>query len=292
MGTPGIRIPRLLPAASYPSDALSDHLTAVGKGPFGLTWPQYDPEAYKTLRTSLINFGKTIYPRNVRAARALQQQEQAGPVVKVWGAGDASAQDAEEEEEEEEEEEPEDVVKKKSGGKTERGRGTKQTRGESDGESSDEFSSKRLKGSEGSRTLLPRAAKTAGLKGVSSPTKAAGMTKVQSRPKPKLKGAAVQSSQQTGSANTSTQRHVPAVPSAGVDTLGRSGVSIPTDQVSSSPSSVIAPAAPASSTTSIAESNIMPPAASPRRVDIVHTPLADSSIDMTAALGARTCNFL
>ncbi|KAK7452751.1 hypothetical protein VKT23_012152 [Stygiomarasmius scandens] len=65
------------------------YLTSVGKTPSGLSWPQYDPEAYKVFRNSMISFAKHIFPHKARAARSIQQQ--LGPLDKVWGSGDASA---------------------------------------------------------------------------------------------------------------------------------------------------------------------------------------------------------
>ncbi|KAK7435307.1 hypothetical protein VKT23_019752 [Stygiomarasmius scandens] len=79
------------------------YLTSVGTTPSGLSWPQYDPEAYKVFRRSMIAFAKNIFPHKVRAARSLQQQP-SGPLVKVWGSGDASAINDDETDSEPEEE--------------------------------------------------------------------------------------------------------------------------------------------------------------------------------------------
>ncbi|KAK7444576.1 hypothetical protein VKT23_015254 [Stygiomarasmius scandens] len=56
-------------------------LTPLGKGPSGLTWPQFDPEGYEAFHTSMISFAKTIYHEStssVHAARSIHQSDQAG----------------------------------------------------------------------------------------------------------------------------------------------------------------------------------------------------------------------
>ncbi|KAK7452222.1 hypothetical protein VKT23_012327 [Stygiomarasmius scandens] len=85
-------------------------LTPLGKGPSGLTWPQFNPEGYEAFHTSMISFAKTIYPSSVRAARSIHQSDQAGSDLQVWGTKDPTRLDEEHNGEDEDEDEDEDDV--------------------------------------------------------------------------------------------------------------------------------------------------------------------------------------
>ncbi|KAK7461779.1 hypothetical protein VKT23_008211 [Stygiomarasmius scandens] len=63
-------------------------LTPLGKGPTGLTWPQFDPEGYQAFRASMIAFAKMVYTPDIRASRSIHQTDQQGPRLQVWGSAD------------------------------------------------------------------------------------------------------------------------------------------------------------------------------------------------------------
>ncbi|THU88236.1 hypothetical protein K435DRAFT_866474 [Dendrothele bispora CBS 962.96] len=104
----------------YNNGHIEIFLTSAGTGPTGLTWSQFDPEAFHAFSRSFIAFGKTIYNHKARAARSISEAEKHGPTVKAWGTGDhaAIADHDSDEDSEGDEIRSEDAPSRKSGKKS------------------------------------------------------------------------------------------------------------------------------------------------------------------------------
>ncbi|THU78006.1 hypothetical protein K435DRAFT_877125, partial [Dendrothele bispora CBS 962.96] len=75
----------------YNNGHIEIFMTSAGTGPTGLTWSQFDPEAYHAFSRSFIAFGKTIYNHKARAERSISEAEKRGPTIRAWGTGDHAA---------------------------------------------------------------------------------------------------------------------------------------------------------------------------------------------------------